>query len=574
MRHNIVIMTKSKKGDDGYCVTGIDLDSNEWIRLNIRGEYSFPRQLFCYENGAEVQVLDTVSIDITSKDYSSKLQPENYFCDPFSIQYENIPREKAVADRVKKDREQHSYIFYNNSNHVLSESLETKGDEMYSLMVVEPEKLAFRRNEKGRLLASFEYGNNKYSGIRVTDIDYRNSDKYSQKTDVHAEMQSLIVMSLGEKYYNPTSGNTENWKFAASIIEKESIKDENVRDGKETNKFAGAVERNAFGAQNILIKTAQTPGTARFDNYEELRQYLEKGLKVYNNTQYSIDNAEQAASDLEVLKAVRKKLTSAKKSIETTYNLPIKEVIEQLDTLIDMVKEPYAVIDKMLKDNAKSIKEREIRRYAFNKALILDQYAISVVDSPSFFNPRWKNISYRDKAWKKDVDKIIQQAKIDLENIEKEGGENRPIMLAYYLKNLSLEGINTFLSHLGGPENPPTGPTPSGSYGPGGETSGGEPGDGGETHITEPCDNTVKKTIVIRGFEKDIAAFLEEAGTFNVTIEAVSKNGSDDIKKQGGDRCNRCKSLSDGKCMNEESTHYNSKVSRMDWCEHFKRFNA
>ena len=571
MRRNIVIMTKSKKGDDGYCVTGIDLDSNEWIRLNIRGEYSFPRQLFCYENGEEVQVLDTVSIDITSKDYSSKLQPENYFCDPASIQYVNKPREKAVADRAKKDREQHSHIFYNNGNHVLSESLETRGVELYSLMVVEPENLHFRRNENGRLLIYFKYGSKEYRGIRVTDIDYRNSDRFPEKQIVYARKPSLIVMSLGENYYNPTSGKTENWKFAASIIEKEDIKDENIRVIEDPKTPAGIVERQNLDAQSILIKTEQIPGKARFDNYEELRQYLENGLKVYNNTQYSIDNAEQAMSDLEVLKAVRKKLTGAKKSLETAYNMPIKKVVEQLDTLIDMVKEPYAVIDKMLKDNAKAIKEREIRRYAFNKALVLDQYAISVVDSPAFFNPRWKNISYKDRDWKNDVDATIQQARTDIEKIEKEGGEYRPIMLAYYLRNLSLEGLDKFIENLGGPIDT----TVTRPHGDDGGSEGETSGNGGEPPITTIIsDDTVKKSIVIRGCEKDIAAFIEEAPSFNITIESVSDIASADNEKQQGSRCNRCISLIDGKCMNEKSNRYNSKVSRMDWCEHFKRFNG
>ena len=80
MKHRIVLMAKSKKGKDGYCVAGIDSDSGEWVRLNVPGYYSIPKDMFKYSDGTEPELLDLISVEITGKDNRDTWQPENHFC--------------------------------------------------------------------------------------------------------------------------------------------------------------------------------------------------------------------------------------------------------------------------------------------------------------------------------------------------------------------------------------------------------------------------------------------------------------------------------------------------------------
>lgn len=204
-----------------------------------------------------------------------------------------------------------------------------------------------------------------------------------------------------------------------------------------------------INVNEVVIQADQTPGTAYFENFNELKSYLQNGLEVYNLTEYSIDNIEQARNDFVVLKALRKKLTDKRKALQTEYTMPIEKVLEQIDELIEMVKGPYTAIDRMLKLNAKEIKRIDILSYARKQALSLGEYADKVINSPAFFNPRWCNASYREGQWTQDVNKILLDAKQTIKDILENGGENKNIVLGFYFDKLSLDGVEEFLNTVG-----------------------------------------------------------------------------------------------------------------------------
>ena len=57
----------------------------------------------------------------------------------------------------------------------------------------------------------------------------------------------------------------------------------------------------------IVVLAKQTPGIVTFDNFIELKSFLQQGLAIYNETEYTVDNIEQAEEDLKVLKNIKKK---------------------------------------------------------------------------------------------------------------------------------------------------------------------------------------------------------------------------------------------------------------------------
>ncbi|WP_022757015.1 exonuclease domain-containing protein [Butyrivibrio fibrisolvens] len=198
-------------------------------------------------------------------------------------------------------------------------------------------------------------------------------------------------------------------------------------------------------AENIVVEADQVPGKVSFNNFAQLKQYMERGLSVYNTTEYTVDNLKQAEHDLKELRAIKKKLADKKKELETAYSMPIEEVKKQLEELIDMVKIPLDTIDKLIKDNAKKAKEQEIMEYARSHAAVLGEYADKVIGSDNFFNQRWLLASYKTKDWQADIDKIITDSSDAFETIEKVGGNQKAALRAFYFDKLSLDGADKFL---------------------------------------------------------------------------------------------------------------------------------
>lgn len=91
-----------------------------------------------------------------------------------------------------------------------------------------------------------------------------------------------------------------------------------------------------------------------------------------------------AKSDLKELKAIKKKLADKKNELKEAYSRPIADVTKQLDELLQMVKEPIDIIDKIVKDSEKKVKRQKIMEYAENQMTPLGEYADKVLESKSF----------------------------------------------------------------------------------------------------------------------------------------------------------------------------------------------
>ena len=196
----------------------------------------------------------------------------------------------------------------------------------------------------------------------------------------------------------------------------------------------------------IVVIANQNPGTASFDNYEELKKRLSEGLSVYSTTVYSVENIDLARSDFKELKNIRKQLSDKKKELEKAYSMPIEEVSEKLDELIELVNVPYKMLDNMIKDFEKAEKKAKILEYANEKASVLGEYGSNVVNSEVFFDEKWLNKTCSEKKWKTEVDKIISDAADAIAVINQTGGDNKSMLLAFYFSKLSLKSADQFLN--------------------------------------------------------------------------------------------------------------------------------
>ena len=201
-------------------------------------------------------------------------------------------------------------------------------------------------------------------------------------------------------------------------------------------------------ARNFFVLAEQTPGEVTFKNFEELKRNLKDSLSVFESTEYTPDNLNEAIENREQLKAVKKKLTDKKKQIEKAYTLPYEEVKGMLDELIDMVKGPLNRAEEIIKECEREKKKRDIMMYAEDRARILGDDAQNVILSPAFFNPRWMNATYKIRDIYREIGDIITRASGDIELIRIKGDQYTPALLARYYEKLTLVGLNDFLVKL------------------------------------------------------------------------------------------------------------------------------
>ena len=203
-----------------------------------------------------------------------------------------------------------------------------------------------------------------------------------------------------------------------------------------------------FDSSALVVLADQTPGIVLFHNYEALKSELERGLVYYNSCEYSLDNFDAAVANRDELKKVKKLLEGKKKEIETAYTAPYVDVEAKLSELIEMVKIPFKIADDFIKGAEKEIKRREIMDFAVQKAEVLGEHAEKILESPSFFNARWLNATYRTKQWQGDIESIVSQASDDILSIQSTAGKNAPALMAHYYETLSLERARQFVDSI------------------------------------------------------------------------------------------------------------------------------
>jgi hypothetical protein len=86
--------------------------------------------------------------------------------------------------------------------------------------------------------------------------------------------------------------------------------------------------------------------------------------------------------------------------------------------------------------------------FAVQKAEVLGEHAEKILESPSFFNARWLNATYRTKQWQGDIESIVSQANDDILSIQSTAGKNAPALMAHYYETLSLERARQFMDSI------------------------------------------------------------------------------------------------------------------------------
>ena len=177
MKKIIVILAKSAKHNN-YCIAGIELGSNRWIRPvtsddEIQG--AVPAAALTYADKTEVQPLDLVQIEFTDK-VAGEIQPENFY---FAGTWKKFGHWSFSDFEKYCGLDRTDFIFYDDSRRLEPASL-SSFTRRQSLLILPIENISVKAekfDDGVKFRASFDYGGTRYEDFAVGDIALR--EKFS-----------------------------------------------------------------------------------------------------------------------------------------------------------------------------------------------------------------------------------------------------------------------------------------------------------------------------------------------------------------------------------------------------------
>lgn len=192
----------------------------------------------------------------------------------------------------------------------------------------------------------------------------------------------------------------------------------------------------------LTIITHETPGVAQFDNFEEIKSFLQARLEDYRNAVYSEEDLAKAKEDEKTLKRLKKALEERKKEIKNVYMAPYLLIEAQIKELTALIDEPIARIDvfvKQAEEAERAEKIQSVKRFYDGVSSVLGELAEPLFQSPVFLEKKWSNKTTSVKAWQDAVREKVTKATLDIRTIQAAGGEHTPALIARYLETMDIE---------------------------------------------------------------------------------------------------------------------------------------
>lgn len=445
MKKQICILTKSYK-NGGYCVAGIDMNTNEWIRVvtSNNPETDEIRE----EQIQSINCLDVIEYDFI-KSVPNFCQVENWLLNT-SIKPKFI-KTLTIEEVVKLIKIEKENYFICNKESALSFDEIVNINRSLFIFNVKDLKIEVKAYDplaeiKFKYKCSFKYNDTKYNNISLTDPEYRDISKNGVNYS-----NALIIVSLPSI---PFIRDYKYYKFVAKIIpidEQITLSFDNIR---ENNKITSVENKSTsvspFIKFDLVVHAQQTPGDVSFDNYEQLKQNITDSIVYYSGFEYTLDKYQVALKHHTELKHVKNILQKAKREIVKNYNTPLELVEKKLDELINLVKRPFIKVDTFIKQNQKNAKEYEIYLFAKDLATAygLQEHMENIFKSPAFFETKWLNVSCSKSFWENAVTIKIINAVRDIKQILSMSGVNVASILAHYYQTLSISKVEEFMDSL------------------------------------------------------------------------------------------------------------------------------
>lgn len=199
MKKILVILAKSAKYGN-YCVAGIELSTNKWIRPISHDEKIFDAVTaaeLTYSDNTEAQILDVAEIDFEDTRVENPVQPENFFFKGTwkKLAHWNLNDFEKFCGYDKTD-----FIFYDTSRRL---ELSTLTEKNKSLLILPIENLSVStefHNCEIKFYANFSYGGEIYERFGVGDIFLRTKFADKSRGNFFVAKKAVATFSLTNPY--------------------------------------------------------------------------------------------------------------------------------------------------------------------------------------------------------------------------------------------------------------------------------------------------------------------------------------------------------------------------------------
>lgn len=217
VKRRVAILTKSKKYG-GYCVAGIDIDTNEWVRLERPGSNSLKDEHLISESGWECDVLDVVEVECIDRSSEKDYHPEDVYLNP-NVPFKRLYRTtwtKIISSGIEVKNER-GLILGSCSKRATVEQV-GKMNNKTSLQLIKVNNLTIYNSplveRPYRIKADFTYQGEKMIGFSVTDFVYM---ELAKDEDIKIPSAYLVV-SRGEPFIPADSKCVWHYSIVAQII--------------------------------------------------------------------------------------------------------------------------------------------------------------------------------------------------------------------------------------------------------------------------------------------------------------------------------------------------------------------
>lgn len=191
-----------------------------------------------------------------------------------------------------------------------------------------------------------------------------------------------------------------------------------------------------------LIVSEKTLGSLT-TNAKQIRDMVKAALPMYDISNYTGDNIDQAKKDKAALNKAAKTLNSKRLEIEKEFMKPFGEFKEVVNETVKLIGECSAKIDTVVKQNEQQYKDRKkstIKTY-------FDGLNVNLVDFSKVFKPEWLNKSASMKSVCNDIDAIFAKIENELSTL-KGFGEDFDVLRTYYMDTLNITSTIQYANRL------------------------------------------------------------------------------------------------------------------------------
>ena len=171
-RVQMILMTKSYK-DGGYCVTGIDYNNGEWIRL-VSTQMGGPISYDVIDKNPFKRCLDIIEVDLVSH-CPVTCQQENFLIDEQRII--NVVGQVDIDYVIRKYASIDEKIFGNRGKAVHIDDIYFLNHSVEFKIVRDLQISSKRIDGEWENRCSFTIGKAKYEDIYLTDPNFRNGEE-------------------------------------------------------------------------------------------------------------------------------------------------------------------------------------------------------------------------------------------------------------------------------------------------------------------------------------------------------------------------------------------------------------